>query len=288
MRTWFVLACALGASAGALTAQQVGPAHGTLVVVGGNLHDPAIIDRFFELAGGKDAPVVVIPTAGGDSTYDQFCPCLEQFKNAGATNLTILHTLDRNVANSAEFTAPLRRARGVWFVGGRQWHLADSYLNTLTQREVANVLARGGVVGGTSAGATILGSFMVRGDTKGNTIMMGDHQASFGYLRKVAIDQHLLRRNRQFDMIAVIEKHPDLLGIGLDENTAIIVRGDTAEVVGQSYVAIYDSHTMLGPNGRFYFLQPGDRFNLNTREAMRPARIMRPVQGLTKQEWPKP
>lgn len=287
-RTW--LAVSLGAvlSAASAAAQQVGPAHGALVIVGGNLHDRAIIDRFFALAGGKDAPVVVIPTAGGDSTYDQYCPCLQQFKDAGATNLTVLHTLDRTVANSQVFTAPLRRARGVWFVGGRQWRLADAYLNTLTEREIFNVLARGGVVGGSSAGASIQGSFLVRGDTKTNTIMMGDHQVGMGFLKHTAIDQHLLRRNRQFDLIAVIERHPELLGIGLDENTAIIVRGDTAEVMGQSYVAIYDTHTMLGPIGRFYFLQPGDRFNLNTREALRPAHEMRPVGGLTKRDWPKP
>ena len=288
MRTLVAASLSALLFAAGAAAQQVGPAHGALVIVGGNLHDPAIIDRFFALAGGKDAPVVVIPTAGGDSTYDQYCPCLQQFKDAGATNLTILHTTDRAVANSEQFTAPLRHARGVWFVGGRQWHLADSYLNTLTEREIFNVLARGGVVGGSSAGASIQGSFLVRGDTKSNTVMMGDHQVGMGFLKHVAIDQHVLRRNREFDLIGVIEAHPELLGIGLDENTAIIVHGDTAEVMGQSYVAIYDNHTMLGPNGRFYFLQPGDRFNLNTRQALRAGRVMRPVEGLTKRDWPKP
>jgi cyanophycinase len=288
MRVWMAVLMSTVLAAAGAAAQQVGPAHGALVIVGGNLHDPAIIDRFFELAGGKDAPVVVIPTAGGDSTYGQYCPCLQQFKDAGATDLTILHTVDRNVANSEAFTAPLRRARGVWFVGGRQWHLADSYLNTLTEREIEGVLARGGVVGGSSAGASIQGSFLVRGDTRNNAIMMGDHQVGMGFLKHVAIDQHVLRRNRQFDLIAVVEQHPELLGIGLDENTAIVVRGDTADVVGQSYVAIYDDHTMLGPTGRFYFLQPGDRFNLNTRQALRAGRVMRPVEGLTKRDWPKP
>ena len=155
--------------------------------------------------------------------------------------------------------APLRHARGVWFVGGRQWHLADSYLHTLTEREIFNVLARGGVVGGSSAGASIQGSFLMRGDTKSNTVVMGDHQVGMGFLKHVAIDQHVLRRNRQFDLIGVVEAHPELLGIGLDENTAIIVHGDTAEVMGQSYALIYDDHTMLGPTGRFYFRQPGHR-----------------------------
>jgi cyanophycinase len=251
-------------------AQEVGPKSGALVIVGGGLRDQGIITRFLELAGGNNAPIVVIPTAGEEDHYDQTWQGLAQFKQAGATNLTVLHTRDRNVANTPAFVAPLKSARGVFFPGGRQWHLADAYLNTLTQTELQNVLARGGVIGGTSAGATILGSYLVRGDTKDNTIMMGDHEAGFGFVRNVAVDQHLLRRNRQFDLLTVIDKHPELLGIGLDENTAIVVRGDTAEVIGQSYVAIYDNHHPAGAPGPFYFLQPGDRFNLNTRVASHP------------------
>lgn len=287
MKSLFVICVALILGTGGLSAQDVGPTSGALVIVGGGLQDLAIVRRFIALAGGNDAPIVVIPTAGEEDRYDQTWSGLEQIRAAGATNLTVLHTRDPRVANTAEFVAPLKQARGVWFPGGRHWRLADAYLNTLTQTELNGVLARGGVIGGTSAGATILGSYMVRGDTKGNTIMMGDHETGFGYLRDVTIDQHLLRRNRQFDMIPVIEKHARLLGIGLDENTAIVVRGDTFDVIGQSYVAIYDNHRMLGPQGRFYFLQPGDRFNLNTREASRPAATTQSIEALIKKEWPK-
>jgi len=254
-----------------LAAQQVGPAHGSLVIVGGGLRDQAIVERFIQLAGGEDAPIVVIPTAGEDDHYDQSWQGLRQLQAAGARNLTVLHTRDPSVANTPAFVAPLKSARGVFFPGGRQWRLADAYLNTLTQTELVNVLARGGVVGGTSAGATILGSYLVRGDTRNNTILMGDHEVGFGFVRNVAVDQHLLRRNRQFDLLGVIAQHPELLGIGLDENAAIVVRGDTAEVIGQSYVAIYDNRHPAGEPGPFYFLQPGDRFNLNTREASHPA-----------------
>ncbi len=265
------IACQLAVlSIGVVRAQEVGPARGALVIVGGGLRDQAIVERFLELAGGDDAPIVVIPTAGEDAQYDQSWSGLAQLKAAGARNLIVLHTRDRNAANTPAFVAPLKTARGVFFPGGRQWRLADAYLNTLTQTELQNVLARGGVIGGTSAGATILGSYLVRGDTKSNTIMMGDHEVGFGFLRHVAVDQHLLRRNRQFDLIGVIEKHPELLGIGIDENTAIVVRGDTAEVIGQSYVAIYHNHRPRDSAGPFHFLQPGDRFNLKTREASHP------------------
>ncbi len=269
----------------AVASAQTGPAHGSLVIVGGNMHDQAIVERFLDLAGGADAPIVVIPTAEGAASYDEYWSGLRPFKQAGATHLTVLHTTDRQVADSEAFVKPLTTARGVWFGGGRQWRLADAYLNTRTQREIEAVLERGGVVGGSSAGATIIGSFLVRGDTKGNTIMMGDHQVGFGLVNGVAIDQHLLRRNREFDLIAVIEAHPDLLGIGLDEDTAIVVQGNRFEVMGRGYVAIYDHRKMLDSGGQFYFLAPGDRYDLEKREATRPTTSAEPIGRVVKKEW---
>jgi len=147
----------------------VGPPSGTLVVVGGAMRDPAILERFVRLAGGPDSPIVVIPTAGGAETYDQSYPGLQAFRDAGATDLVVLHTTDRDVADSEAFVSPLRRARGVWFPGGRQWRLADAYLDTEVHEALRDVLRRGGVVGGSSAGATILGSYLARGDSATNT-----------------------------------------------------------------------------------------------------------------------
>ncbi len=270
---------------GVVHAQEVGPARGALVAVGGAMRDPAIVERFIRLAGGPSAPIVVIPTAGGAETYDQYYPGLRTFTEAGATDLTVLHTSDRTKANSAEFVEPLRRARGVWFSGGRQWRLADAYLDTLVHEELLGVLHRGGVVGGSSAGATILGSYLARGDSSTNTIMMGDHEIGFGFLRDVAIDQHLLRRNRHFDLLEVIEAHPDLLGIGLDEDTAIVVEGDEFEVVGRSYVVIYDHERGLDTGGRFYFLGAGDRYDLKSRVPFRMERVRRPVDRIVERPW---
>lgn len=280
-----LVAICLGASA---RAAEFGPSKGALVIVGGNMHDPAILKKFIELAGGPDQPIVVVPTAGGAPAYDQNYSGLKMFKDAGCTNLTVLHTIDRKVADSEEFVKPLRTARGVFFEGGRQWHLADSYLGTLTQKEFFAVLDRGGVLGGSSAGATIIGDYMVRGDTKTADIMMGDHEQAFAFLKKVAIDQHLLVRNREFDLIPLIEKHPDLLGIGLDEDTAIVVQGDEFEVMGRSRVAIYDIHKMIPPAGKFYFLIPGDKYNLKTRTATRPsARGASPLDRVKDTPWVK-
>ena len=281
---WVVMAVGCGLL-GTARAQEVGPARGSLVIVGGGMRDPAILQRFIELAGGPHAPIVVIPTAGGGETYDQYYPGLDSFRAAGATDLTVLHTTDRERANRKAFVEPLRRARGVWFPGGRQWRLADAYLDTLVHDELRGVLARGGVVGGSSAGATILGSYLARGDSATNTIMMGDHEVGFGFLRNTAIDQHLLRRNRQFDLIEVIAAHPHLLGVGLDEDTAIIVRGDEFEVMGRSYVVIYDHGRLLDSGGRFYFLGAGDRYDLKTRTAFRMERTRSPLDRIVERPW---
>jgi cyanophycinase len=266
---------------------EFGPRNGSLVIVGGgSLADPSILKRFITLAGGPNARIVVVPTA---QETDDPPPSFAAFADliaAGALNLALLHTRDRDVANSAEFARPLESAGGVWFSGGRQWRLADAYLHTKTQEAFGAVLERGGVLGGSSAGATILGSYLVRGDTAGNELMMGDHQEGFGFLRNVAIDQHLLKRNRQFDLIEVIEARPELLGIGLDESTAILVRGDRFEVIGRSYVAIYDAAHELRPGSRFYLLAPGDRFDLTTREATRPAQTFERLRPLATAEEP--
>jgi cyanophycinase len=264
----------------ALGAQQVGPKSGALVIVGGAMRDPAIVMRFIELAGGTDAPLVIVPTAGEADSYDEYWSGLRQFRDNGAKNLTVLHTRDPKVADTETFVKPLTAARGVFFGGGRQWRLADAYLDTRVQRELQAVLDRGGVIGGTSAGATILGSFLVRGDTKGNELMVGDHVAGFGFLKNSAIDQHLLRRNRQFDLIPVIEKRPELLGIGIDEDTAIVVEGDRFDVMGRGYVAIYDAKHGTRPPSKFYLLGAGDRFDLAKREASRPSQQYRPLENV--------
>ena len=265
----------------ALTAAQHGPDKGTLVIVGGAMQDPAIVKRFIDLAGGPDAPIVIIPTAGeADDEYGEYWSGLKQWRENGAKNLTVMHTRDRKVADSEAFVKPIRAARGVFFGGGRQWRLADSYLNTLTHKELAKVLERGGVIGGSSAGASILASFMARGDTKSNEKMIGDHTEGLGFLKNSAVDQHLLRRNRQFDMLEVIDKYPQLLGIGIDEDTAIVVEGDRFDVIGKSYVVVYSNKPVVGSNGRFYFMGAGDRFDMKERKATRQGNEWRPLQGV--------
>lgn len=245
----------------------VGPQEGTLVIVGGGTIVPEIVQRFVDLAGGPDAEVVLIPTATEAEVFDT-----KRFHDSFTRlfhlkHVTLLHTRDRAEADTESFVAPLKTAKGVWFTGGRQWRLVDSYLGTRTQRAIEAVLERGGVIGGESAGATIQGSYLVRGARAGNTIMMAKgYEVGFGYLRDVAIDQHLLVRKRENDLVAVIEAHPELLGIGIDEATAVIAHGDRFEVIGRSKVGIYDGKDHDGK--RYYFLHAGDQFDLRDRRPL--------------------
>jgi cyanophycinase len=244
----------------------VGPRRGALVVAGGGALGKEITERFLALAGGRNVPYVFVPTAD-----ERENPPAENFlTRAGCKEVRVLHTRDRAQANDKAFVAALRDARGVWFGGGRQWRLVDSYLGTRTEKAFRKVLDRGGVIGGTSAGATIQGSYLVRGAREGNTIMMAPgYEKGLGYLRGVAVDQHLLRRKREEDLLQVIDRHPELLGIGIDESTAIVVERDRFEVIGESKVAIYDARYRPGNGGkRYYFLAPGDRFDLAARRKL--------------------
>lgn len=256
----------------------VGPENGYLVIVGGNLQSEEIWQRIISLAGGDEAPIVVIPTAGGEPEYGSNFSSAVTLRQLGAKNVTVLHTYDPAVADTDEFVAPLLEAKGIFFGGGRQWRLVDAYSGTKTEAAFQAVLDRGGVISGSSAGASIMGSFLARGDTASNTIMIGDHTVGFGYLKNTAIDQHVLVRNRHFDMFEITKTYPELLGLSIDENTALVVQQNRAEVIGSTYALIYDGgfwsregsweRQLPSPDARFYFLKSGDQYDLRTRQVI--------------------
>jgi cyanophycinase len=263
-----------------------GPEKGSLIIIGGNAGSQRDIwDKFTELAGGKDkAAIVVVTTASGDSAAFDKKDVDEVRKQTGIKNVTLLHTSDLKEANSEKFIAPIKNATGIYFVGGRQWRIADSYLNTLTHQAFIDLLNRGGVIAGSSAGASILGSFLWRGDTKGAQIEVGDHTQGLGFLKNSAIDQHLLVRNREFALVDFIKKAPQLIGIGLNEATAVVVQRDTLQVIGKSFVAIYDYNTIINngekhvvngredytaSNGPFFFLSEGQKYDLAKRQVIK-------------------
>ena len=257
-------------------APEYGPPNGTLIIVGGgNLAVTGIMETFINRAGGPGAKIIVVPTAGGnrenDGTWKVYTEeqIIAPWVKLGATNVHMLHTHDPKAADTEAFARTLRDARAVWFNGGRQWNCVDSYSNTLTEREFHNVLARGGVIGGSSAGATIQGDYLVRGAVSGADVMMPpepEHQHGFRFLRKSAIDQHINTRQRWDDLAPVLKKYPDFLGIGLSEATAIIVNKDTFEVMGKWKVAIWDNTHPREPWEKpFFVLSAGDVYNMKTR-----------------------
>jgi cyanophycinase len=258
-----LLAATLASAAGSLRAAEprsAGPADGTLLIVGGGINGPAIIEAARRHAGGAGARWVVIPSAQTDRELQT--PRVPDFIRTDGP-FTVLHTRDRTVADGEAFVAPLRAATAVWIVGGRQWRLADSYGGTRTERALHELLARGGLIAGASAGATIMGSYLVRGSPSGNDILMAPgHERGFGFLRNVAIDQHVGARGREGDMAKVVAAHPGLLGIGIDESTAIVVRGNVFTVIGPGIVAITDGTRHEGKP--YYVLREGAHFDLAT------------------------
>ena len=275
------LTIALSAPITAQQATEYGPATGTLVIVGGgSVAGTGIMERFIELGGGaEEGRFVVVPTAGGN--YDQEGDLrvfdedqvLASWRERGVMNLSMLHTHDAKLADTEVFSADLAQATAVWFNGGRQWNIVDSYAGTRTYDLFHAVLERGGVIGGSSAGATIQGEYLVRGATEGSQIVMTDeenHQLGFEFLRKSAIDQHINARMRWDDIIPVIEQQPHLLGIGLSEGTAIIVTGDTFEVMGKWKVAVHDNTRTYQPWQKPYFvLAPGDAYDMKARRTVK-------------------
>lgn len=256
---------------------EYGPPNGKLVIVGGgNLNGSGIYEKFIELAGGPDRKFVIVPTAGGNRNRDGELIAYDEQRivapwlRLGVKNVRMLHTHDPKVADTEAFAAILRDADAVWFNGGRQWNIVDSYATTQTYRAFHQVLERGGVIGGSSAGATIQGEYLVRGDTSGADVMMTaepNHQWAFKFLRNTAIDQHINTRNRWDHLIPVIQKFPKFLGLGLSEATAIVVTQDRFEVIGAWKVAVHDNTRLYQPWEKPYFvLSAGDVYNMKTRK----------------------
>ena len=241
----------------------VGPKRGAIVAAGGGDLDPQIYARFVELAGGDSARIVLIPTAGTEYGQHDGWTAIEELRNVGVKQLEVLHTRSRDIAQMPAFSGPLEDATGVWFSGGHQWRLVDVYLNTETHRALERVLARGGVIGGNSAGASALASFLLRGGEFNGDIVATERAEGFGFLSGVAVDQHLLERGRENEMFEVLRREPLLLGIGLNEGSAIVVAGDLARVLGGN-VAIYDNTDPLTLIP-LTWLNPGEVYDLGAR-----------------------
>lgn len=246
-------------------------AGGSLVIVGGGGMPADIGKKFIELAGGPDALIVVLPIAG--ETIPAYPREIGMFQRLGARHVQALTAHDRQEVEDPKSLELLKKARGVWFGGGRQWRFVDAYLGTKAHELFRDVLRRGGVIGGSSAGATIQGDYLCRGSPLGNLEMMCEgYERGLGFLPGVAIDQHFTQRRRFPDMRALMKAYPQLLGIGIDEGTALVVRGHEAEVMGQNQVHFFDRRQPI-PEGQpdYVSVKAGGRYDLKERRALPPA-----------------
>lgn len=212
---------------------------GTLVIVGGGGMTPDIGKAFIEAGGGENGQFVALPISMPDPIRTQ---AEETFlKRLGAKNITVIPFREQKDLEDPKVIETLKKSTGIWFGGGRQWNFMDAYEGTKLPELFRDVLKRGGVIGGSSAGATIQGDYMVRGAPAGPNIMMCEgYERALAFLPGVGIDQHFSARNRFKDMTAFMKSYPQYLGIGLDEATAIVVTGSTAEILGKGKVHFYD------------------------------------------------
>jgi cyanophycinase len=256
----------------------VGPARGSVLVVGGGAQGPEMFAKFIELAGGPDALIVEVPTAGGDSV--DMTTVGRGLRAAGAKNVVAYHTTSRTVADADSFVAKIANARGVWFGGGRHFRLVNSYAGTKSEAAFQAVLDRGGVVGGSSAGASILASYLVRGAPSNDNRIMNHPQylKGFSYLRNTAIDQHVVARERLPDLHdSLTSRRPDLIGISEDEGTAWLVRGDVGEIIGRNKAFVYNGRDANDAGKPYLTLHPGDRYDLGRRRLISRANAATPL-----------
>jgi cyanophycinase len=231
-------------------AEQVARSHGHLVIIGGGedkQRDMAILKRFVELAGGPSAKIVVITAASSVAdhmweTYDR------AFADLGVTRHVHLHLRSRHDANDEAHIRDVGDADGIFMTGGDQKRLLAIIGGTALDAEMhAALKLRGACIGGTSAGASAMsGHMLAQGRAElhpeKGSVSLG---AGLGFLHKVVIDQHFSERQRLSRLLSVVAQNPYLQGIGIDEDTALIVeRGIGIEVLGEGAVTIVDGRAM--------------------------------------------
>ncbi|GMU95222.1 MAG: cyanophycinase [Ignavibacterium album] len=259
---------------------------GHLVIVGG-VQTKEIVAKFVELAGGENARIIVIPNAGSNPVYWSEVQ-VKEFNELGAKSDYLLFT--KETADADSNLKKMDWANAVFFLGGDQSDLTRDMLGTRLLQKVFEIYYRGGVVGGSSAGAAVMSEVMITGNELLNkdsssafiSIQKGNIETAkgFGFIKSAIIDQHFLKRKRHNRLITLMCEHPDLLGIAIDESTAIIVNpDDTFEVLGNNQVLVYDptesenirqdKRGNLGiTDMKMHLLICGDKFDLKSKKVI--------------------
>jgi cyanophycinase len=274
---WLAVAGSMALAGTALAA----PPKGNLILVGGGDKPKEAMVKFVELAGGPGAPIVAIPTASEEPDTGAYY--VKLFKEEyGCTDVAALEIKTREDAAKPEYVDLARKAGGIFFGGGDQSRITRALLDTPVGDAIAAAYENGAVVGGTSAGTACQSALMITGEGDFKVIRAGAVELvrGLGFFRGVIVDQHFIIRQRSNRLITVILEHPDLLGVGIDEGTAIWVRpDDTFRVMGASSVMVLDAKSaaikrqaaekgkvLLGVHGlRVDILLPGEEYDIGKR-----------------------
>ena len=230
---------------------------GTLLIAGGGDLPPEIPSRFRELAGGTKAKIVIIPSY--NATPNEERDLIREWKLQRVASVDVLQARSREDAENDRLLDKIRNATGVWFTGGEQSIPAAIYPGTTAETELWNLVERGGVIGGTSAGAAIMSRIMISEGRLEAKICQG-----LDLMRGAVIDQHFMQRNRLTRLRGVLDQHPQAIGIGIDEATALVVHVKTGRigVIGKSYVMLWAPSEQPSPQ-RAEFLKAGDSYCLD-------------------------
>src|SRR4051812_10988501 len=212
------------------------PAKGHLLVVGGGKIDDAVLKRALEMAGGPQAPIAILPQAS--EVPDAGEKSADMWRALGATNITVAAAVQQDATK-----ASLRAATLIWMPGGQQTRL----MKALQDADIPAILREryqaGAVIGGTSAGAAVMSALMMTGESDLQSITSQATKLSegLGLWAEVIVDQHFLKRQRFNRLFSAVLDHPDKIGVGIDEGTAVIVGPENWEIVGASKVLVIDA-----------------------------------------------
>ena len=259
---------------------QAGP-KGNLFIVGGGERDEPLMKRFVELAKGFGTGRIVVFTMASSVPLEVGPELVAEFRKYGVQDV-VYYQLTRDEAMKADSAKILDGVSAIWFSGGDQALLTAALLGTPIHARMLELYAAGCLIGGTSAGAAVMSEVMITGDekrTKNEDELWQTVEADnvvrvrgFGFVKNAIIDQHFLVRRRQNRLISLVLENPALLGAGIDESTAILVRPDGKwEILGESQVYVVDarkavvtkaSSNKLGAHGlSLHLLLPGDVFD---------------------------
>jgi cyanophycinase len=223
----------------------------TLLIIGGaedKMGRALVLRRFVRLAGGQKSRIVIIPTASSfvDEVVAAYTAVFTRLR-AGA-DIQVVHAPSRAAAHDPELVARIGNATGVFFSGGSQLKLSQYYVGTPVGDAIHAAYQAGTVIAGTSAGASIMSRFMISLGDEGLTPRQRASQltAGLGLLENVIIDQHFDQRGRYGRLMSLVANSPNLIGIGIDENTATEIHDErTMTVLGAGGVFVIDARAAV-------------------------------------------